>query len=43
VATPDGMEIINLGASILMAISLLPYGVKLIKESRSNSSAPIPE
>ena len=25
VATPDGMEIINLGASILMAISLIPY------------------
>lgn len=43
VATPDGMEIINLGASILMAISLIPYGVKLIKESRSNYSAPIPE
>jgi hypothetical protein len=32
VATPDGMEIINLGASILMAVSLIPYGVKLIKE-----------
>jgi hypothetical protein len=43
VATPDGMEIINLGASILMAISLIPYGVKLIKESHSNYSAPIPE
>jgi len=43
VATPDGMEIINLGASILMAISLIPYGVKLIRESQSNYSAPIPE
>jgi len=43
VATPDGMEIINLGASILMAISLIPYGVKLIKESHSYYSAPIPE
>jgi hypothetical protein len=43
VGTPDGMEIINLGASILMAISLIPYGVKLIKESHSNNSAPIPE
>ena len=43
VATPDGMEMINLGASILMAISLIPYGVKLIKESHPNFSAPIPE
>ncbi len=43
VAIPDGMEIINLGASILMAISLMPYGVKLIKESHSNYSAPIPK
>jgi hypothetical protein len=33
VATPDGMEMINLGAAILMAVSLIPYGVKLIKES----------
>jgi hypothetical protein len=41
VATPDGVEIINLGASILMAVSLIPYGVKLIKESHSNSFAPI--
>lgn len=30
VATPDGMEIINLFASILMAISLIPYGLRLI-------------
>lgn len=42
VATPDGMEIINLSASILMAVSLIPYGVKLIKELHSNNSAPIP-
>ena len=30
VATPDGMEIINLSASILMAIAMIPYGVQLI-------------
>jgi len=30
VATPDGMEIINLSASILMAIALIPYGLQLI-------------
>lgn len=30
VATPDGMEIINLSASILMAIAMVPYGIQLI-------------
>jgi hypothetical protein len=30
VGTPDGMEIINLSASILMAIALIPYGIHLI-------------
>lgn len=30
VATPDGMEIINLSASILMAIAMIPHGIQLI-------------
>jgi len=30
VGTPDGLEIINLSASILMAISLVPYGIQII-------------
>lgn len=30
VATPDGLEIVNLSASIMMAIALLPYGIKII-------------
>lgn len=30
VAIPDGMEIINLSASVLMAIALIPYGIQLI-------------
>ena len=30
VGTPDGLEIINLSASILMAIALIPYGIQLI-------------
>jgi len=29
VSTPDGFEIINLSASILMAIALIPYGIQL--------------
>jgi hypothetical protein len=30
VATPDGIEIINLSASILMAAALVPYGIQII-------------
>ncbi|MCX6560381.1 MAG: hypothetical protein NTZ26_07685 [Candidatus Aminicenantes bacterium] len=30
VGTPDGMEAINLSASFLMGIALVPYGIKLI-------------
>jgi hypothetical protein len=30
VATPDGLEIVNLSASILMATALIPYGIQLI-------------
>lgn len=30
VGTPDGMEIINLSASILMAIAMIPYGIQLV-------------
>lgn len=32
VATPDGLEIINLSASILMAIALVPYGLQIVKK-----------
>ncbi len=30
VATPDGLEIINLTGSILMAIAFIPYGIRII-------------
>lgn len=30
VGTPDGLEIINLAASVLMAVALVPYGITLI-------------
>lgn len=33
VGTPDGLEIINLSASILMAIALIPYGIQVIKKA----------
>ncbi len=34
VATPDGFEIINLIASIMMAIALVPYGIQIIKKAK---------
>jgi hypothetical protein len=30
VGTPDGLEIVNLTASVLMAVALLPYGIGII-------------
>lgn len=33
VATPDGLEIINLSASIMMAIAFFPYGIQIIKKA----------
>ena len=35
IGTPDGVEIINLTAAIFMAIALIPYGLKLIKQNDS--------
>jgi hypothetical protein len=33
IATPDGLEFVNLTASILMAIALVPYGFQLIRNA----------
>ena len=30
VGTPDGLEIVNFSASVLMAIAMVPYGIRLI-------------
>ena len=30
VAVPDGVEIVNVSASVLMAIAMIPYGIQLI-------------
>ena len=38
VATPDGAEIVNLTASVLLAIAFVPYGTRIIaKRSRGSS------
>jgi hypothetical protein len=33
VSIPDGLEIINLSASVLMAIALVPYGIQIIAKA----------
>jgi len=35
VGTPDGLEIVNLTASILMAIAMVPYGIRTIANKDS--------
>ncbi len=40
VATPDGLEIINLSASILMAIACVPYGIQIIAKALKPLSLP---
>lgn len=40
IGTPDGVEIINLTASVLLAIAFVPYGLKLIW---GGAQDPIPE
>lgn len=30
IAVPDGVEIVNLSASVLIAVSMIPYGIQLI-------------
>jgi hypothetical protein len=34
VGTPDGVEIVNLGAAILMGAAMIPYGVRLVRGGR---------
>jgi len=31
VATPDGAEVLNLSASVLLALAFVPYGIRLIR------------
>ena len=38
VGTPDGVEIINLTASILMVVAFVPYGIQIIAEKPGDVS-----
>jgi hypothetical protein len=39
IGTPDGVEVINLSASVMMAIALVPYGIALIHGERREGDA----
>jgi hypothetical protein len=34
IATPDGVEIVNLTASVLLAVAFVPYGLQMIRNER---------
>ncbi len=38
IGTPDGVEIVNLSAAILLAIAFVPYGIQLIRGSGRNET-----
>ena len=38
IATPDGVEIVNLTASVLMAIAFVPYGIQLIRSPNAKGT-----
>jgi hypothetical protein len=39
IATPDGVEIVNLTASILLTIAFVPYGIQMIRREPQESVA----
>lgn len=39
IATPDGMEVVNLTASLLLTLAFTPYGIGLIRGERRGVSA----
>lgn len=38
ICTPDGAEVVNLAASLLVAIAFVPYGVQLIRAPNASST-----
>lgn len=40
VATPDGLEIVNLSASVLMAVACVPYGVHIMAQALGDAQRP---
>jgi hypothetical protein len=42
IAMPDGLEVINLAASIALAIALVPYGIQLMRRARREGETSAP-
>ncbi|MFN0178057.1 MAG: hypothetical protein ACKVZ0_04600 [Gemmatimonadales bacterium] len=40
IGTPDGVEIVNLTASILLAVAFVPYGIQIIRGAPRNPVSP---
>jgi hypothetical protein len=43
IGTPDGVELVNLTASVLLTVAFVPYGVQLIRNGRQDAVATGPE
>lgn len=39
IATPDGFELVNLTASVLLTVALVPYGIQLIRSGGQQAAA----
>jgi hypothetical protein len=39
IATPDGVEVVNLAASVLLTIALVPYGIQMIRREHHGVAA----
>lgn len=39
IATPDGVELVNLTASVLLTIAFVPYGIQLIRSEHRETAA----
>jgi hypothetical protein len=39
IATPDGVELINLAASVLLTVAFVPYGIELIRDDPQGAFA----
>lgn len=39
IGTPDGMEIVNLSASLLLTLAFVPYGVHLLRDAHARTPA----
>ena len=39
IGTPDGVEVVNLTAAVLLTIAFVPYGIQLIRSEHPDTNA----